>query len=136
MVILATYIKFYKCVKAQGIDRESFLFKGWGQPYLAWVGLVIITCTLGAQGYYVFLPNSWSTSSFLFSYVMVFVDIILYFGWKFIKKTKIVKPEEADLVTGMAEVDAHERYLESIGELHPIKKKGWKGKIVNLFYGY
>ncbi len=136
MVILATYIKFYKCVKAQGIDRKSFLFKGWCQPYLAWVGLFIITCTLGAQGYYVFLPDSWSTSSFLFSYVMVFVDIILYIGWKLVKKTKIIKPKDADLVTGMAEVNAHERYLESIGELHPMKRKGWKGKIVNLFFGY
>lgn len=136
MIILATYIQFLKCIKAQGIDRSSFKFKGWCQPYLAWVGLVIVTLTLGAQGYYVFLPGGWSVSSFLFSYIMIFVDVALFIGWKLIKHTKFIKPAEADLHTGMAEVLAHEKYLDSIGELKPMKKKGWKGKIMNVFFGY
>ncbi|VEU21088.1 DEKNAAC101943 [Brettanomyces naardenensis] len=136
MIILAVYLQFLKCLKAQGIDREDFIFKGWWQPYQAWFGIFIIICMLGAQGYYVFLPDSWNVPSFLFSYIMIFIDVGLFVGWKVIKRTKFISPHEADLVTGMDEVNAHERYLESIGELKPMAKKSWKGKIVNLFFGF
>ncbi|QPG73185.1 hypothetical protein FOA43_000491 [Brettanomyces nanus] len=136
LIILATYIQFRKCVNAQGISRDEFKFQGWYQPYLAWFGLFLVTCMLGAQGYYVFLPESWDVSSFLFSYIMIFVDIFLFLVWKVIKRTKFVRPENADLVTGMDEVEAHEKYLENIGELKPLPPKGWKGRIVNLLYGY
>lgn len=39
---------------------------------------------------------------------MVFVCPIFYTGWKVLKKTKVVKPEEADLVWERPTIDAYE----------------------------
>jgi amino acid transporter len=45
--------------------------------------------------------------------MMVFLFPVLYLGYKFVKKTKIVKPHEADLVTDLAEIEEyHENFVE------------------------
>jgi len=47
----------------------------------------------------VFLKGNWDHSAFITNYFPVPVFIILYFGYKFWKKTKIVQPIEMDFVT-------------------------------------
>jgi amino acid transporter len=42
--------------------------------------------------------QGWNVGTFFSYYTMCFVCPILYVGWKVIKKTKVVKPKEADLV--------------------------------------
>ena len=39
-------------------------------------------------------------------YLMVLIAPFLFFGWKFAKKTKFVKPAEADIWSGKAALDA------------------------------
>lgn len=39
-------------------------------------------------------------------------QVAIYLGWKIAKKTSIIKPEDMDFQTGIAEVEAHERSLE------------------------
>ncbi|KAK5256540.1 general amino acid permease agp2 [Exophiala xenobiotica] len=41
---------------------------------------------------------------------MIGVFPVLFFGWKFIKKTKWLKPEEVDLRKDMDELDEYERH--------------------------
>lgn len=41
----------------------------------------------------------WDVGTFFSYYLMVFVCPILYAGWKVVKKTKLIKPEDADLVS-------------------------------------
>lgn len=41
-------------------------------------------------------------------YLMVFIDPVLYVGWKLIKRTKVVKPSEADLHWDKAAIDAYQ----------------------------
>lgn len=66
-------------------------------------------------GYTVFLPGKWDVPSFLFSYTMIGVFPVLFVGWKLLKKSKWRKPQEVDLLTGKAEVDAYEaEYVEPI----------------------
>jgi amino acid transporter len=60
-------------------------------------------------GYTVFLPGHWSVATFLFSYTMIGVCPILYFGWKFIHKTKFLQPEEVDLVSGVEAIEEYTR---------------------------
>ncbi|ODV84820.1 hypothetical protein CANARDRAFT_176651 [[Candida] arabinofermentans NRRL YB-2248] len=133
LVILITYLHFKKACEAQGIDRDTLPFKGWYQPYISYYGIFMIFIMIWVQGYYVFLPDSWSVTSFLFSYLMIFIDIALYLFWKILKKTKYVKPQDADLVTGSDEVDAHERHLQAIGEFDP-KPRKWYSRISDLFF--
>lgn len=70
---------------------------------------------VGALGYTVFLPGNWSTENFLIYYMVLMVDIVIFTGYKLIKRTKFVKSTEADITTGLEEVLLHEQaYLESL----------------------
>ncbi|GMG16290.1 unnamed protein product [[Candida] boidinii] len=121
--ILFTYIMWRRCTIAQGVDRENLPFKAWYQPYLSYCGMFITFCMLWVQGYTVFLPGNWSIESFLFSYLMIFIDIALFIFWKVYKRTKFVRPEDADITTGLREVIFHEKILA-----HEEAKRGPKIK--------
>lgn len=68
-----------------------------------------MTFTVLVYGYTTFLPGGWwETGTFFSYYTMVGVCPILFLGWKFLKKTKMIKAEEADLVWERPEIDAYE----------------------------
>jgi amino acid transporter len=98
IVMCITYLRFYKALKAQGIDRRTLPYRGWGQPYVAWIGLIWMVLIVFLYGYTTFLPGYWSVGTFFDYYLMIGVAPILYFGWKFFKKTKIIRPQDVDLV--------------------------------------
>ncbi|KAI0814253.1 histidine permease [Xylaria sp. FL0064] len=106
--ISLTYIFFYRACKAQGLDRKTFPYVGWFQPYSAYITFVYMIIIEGIFGYVVFVPGHWSVAAFFPPYTMAFVTIILYFGWKIVKRTKFVKPLEADLVWEKPQIDAYE----------------------------
>ncbi|KAI1347286.1 histidine permease [Xylaria sp. FL0043] len=106
--ISLTYIFFYRACKAQGLDRKTFPYVGWFQPYSAYITFVYMIIIEGIFGYVVFVPGHWSVAAFFPPYTMAFVTIILYFGWKIVKRTKFVKPHEADLVWEKPQIDAYE----------------------------
>lgn len=113
------YLYFYRALKKQGWDRKDLPYVGWAQPYCAWFGLGTMIFTVSCYGYTTFLPGceylsspliliyrkaiancgtGWDVGTFFSYYTMVFVCPILYVGWKVWWKTKVIKPEEADLV--------------------------------------
>lgn len=120
------YLYFYRAMKTQGYDRNKLPYKGWGQPYMAWFGLTAMVFTVGCYGYTTFLPGckypfpnwpnisslttllGWDLGTFWSYYTMCFFCPVIYLGWKIIKRTKIVKPEEADLVWERPIIDAYE----------------------------
>ncbi|KAJ5570815.1 Amino acid/polyamine transporter I, partial [Penicillium sp. DV-2018c] len=108
-VVTFTFIRFKKAVEAQGIDRRTLPYRSWFQPYIAYIACTCTTVMAFVGGYTVFLPGNWSVPTFLFSYTMIFVFPVLYFGWKIVHKTKFLKPEEVDLVTGVPEVEEYTR---------------------------
>lgn len=71
-----------------------------------------MTTILGVYGYSVFLPGKWDIKNFFTYYMMVLIAPVLYFGWKFTHRTKIIKPEEADLVWVAPAIDAYEASYE------------------------
>ncbi|OQD68116.1 hypothetical protein PENPOL_c003G10190 [Penicillium polonicum] len=108
-VVTFTFIRFKKALAAQGIARESLPYRSWFQPYIAYVAFVCTTTMAFVGGYTVFLPGNWSIPTFLFSYTMIGVFPVIYFGWKFVHGTKFLKPEEVDLVTGVPEIEEYTR---------------------------
>lgn len=103
-----TYIGFYRSCKAQNIDRNSLPYTSWGQPYSIYLAAFFIWIVVIILGYSVFIPGMWSVDNFLFSYVLIFINAAIYLFWKFWKKTKFIKPSEADLITGIKEIEEHE----------------------------
>lgn len=103
-----TYLHFYRAVKVQGIDRNNFTYRSWYQPYTAIFSAIFLWIIVGIKGYEVFMPGRWSTNTFLFDYVMIFVSIAVFIAYKVLKKSKYIKPEDADLQTGLEEIEEHE----------------------------
>lgn len=59
-----------------------------------------------------FLPGSWDVGTFFTYYTMIFVCIVLFAGWKIVKRTKFVKPEDADLVWDKPVIDKYEESID------------------------
>ncbi|ETS76865.1 hypothetical protein PFICI_10739 [Pestalotiopsis fici W106-1] len=106
IVMSTTYLFFYYACKAQGVDRRTFPYHGWGQPYCAWISLCGMTVVVFCYGYSSFVP--WSVENFFIYYTMVILAPVLFFSWKLIHRTKIIRPSEADLVWERPIVEAYE----------------------------
>jgi amino acid transporter len=131
-----TYLCFYRACKAQGIDRNQFVFRAWYQPYLTIFAMIILFLMVFVLGYTVFLPGNWSIENFLTYYIMIFVSIGLFIGHKLIYRERPIRPEDADLVTGIEEVEIHEeQYLASIPRnADGTVKSSWADKINNFLF--
>lgn len=108
-VMAFTFIKFRKALAAQGVSLDSLPYKSWWQPFSAYYALTGTFIMTFVGGYTVFLPGFWDVPTFLFSYTMIGVFPVLFIGWKVIKKTKWLKPEEVDLRQGLDEIEEYER---------------------------
>jgi amino acid transporter len=108
IIICTTYIFFYRALRAQNIDRRTLPYYGYFQPYSAWIALVWMIFVVTTYGYSTFLPGNWSVSSFFTYYTMVLAAPLLFFGWKLVKRTKLIKAHEVDLVWDRPVIDAYE----------------------------
>ncbi|KAM7215874.1 putative proline-specific permease put4 [Rhypophila decipiens] len=108
--ILVAYLRFYKALEAQGIDRDTLIFKSPFQPYTAWASLIYFSIIILFNGFAVFIDGNWDVTDFIISYIGIPVFFLLYFGWKFLKRTKWKSPLEADLHTGKAALDAEDAH--------------------------
>ncbi|KAB2569663.1 General amino acid permease [Lasiodiplodia theobromae] len=130
IIMCTVYLFFYRALKVQGYDRNTLPYKGWYQPYTAYLGLLFMILTVSTYGYTVFLPGWWNTGTFFTYYAMVFVCIILFAAYKVIKRSKIVRPQDADLVWERPIIDAYEASIdpplgiwEDIGRSVGLKRK-------------
>ncbi|KAL6246915.1 hypothetical protein RBB50_006222 [Rhinocladiella similis] len=116
LTMIITYIFFYRGLRAQGIDRNTLPFKGWGQPYLAYINLAWFPIVLLTFGYTSFV-FPWDNATFFSYYTLLLLTPITFGFWKIVKRSKFVKPSEMDFVWERPAVDAHERSLvgEQIG---------------------
>ena len=102
------YIQFRKGLKAQGIDRKSLPYWSYANAHgiAAYYAIFMISVILFFSSYTVFLKDNWDTGTFITNYLPIALFPILFFGWKFFKKTKMVKPHEMDFVSDIAEIEA------------------------------
>lgn len=105
------YLFFYRAMKAQGFDRSKLPYKGWLQPFCGWFGLITMFIVLCCYGYAIYLPGNFTVGDFFIYYLMVFVNIIIYVGWKLYKKTRIIPAKEVDLIWEAPAIDAYEATL-------------------------
>ncbi|CAG8955995.1 hypothetical protein HYFRA_00008851 [Hymenoscyphus fraxineus] len=128
-VISFTFLKWKKACDVQGLDRKSLPHTSSWQPFTAYYALTGCFTMIFLSGYTVFLPGNWDVPNFIFSYAMIGVFPVIFFGWKFIKKTKWLEPEEVVLRT--SEVDDIEEYTRNYVERTP--KTRWHGYVDRIF---
>jgi amino acid transporter len=111
--ILVSHIYFVRARQAQGIPETSLAYKSpfgiWGS-YVALFFCILISLT---KNFNVFTrsPKTYGNfdyKNFITGYLGIPLYLIMIFGYKFVTKTKGVRPEEADLFSGKAEIDAEE----------------------------
>lgn len=102
--ICIAYIHFYFALKAQGIDRNTLVFKSPFQPYTAIFALSFFTIIIIFNGFYVFKP--WVLNDFITAYVGIPIYLFLFLFWKILKRTRWIPPSQADIQTGKAALDA------------------------------
>lgn len=110
--ILTSHICFVRGRRAQGIQKDKIAYAaplGAAGSYSALVLCIIITIF---KNYDVFVHNlaqktapTFDYKDFISGYVGISVYLALILGYKFLKKTKRVKPIEMDLYTGAEAVD-------------------------------
>ncbi|RDH34013.1 amino acid permease-domain-containing protein [Aspergillus welwitschiae] len=114
--MVCVFLAWYRALKAQGIDRKTFL--PWAspcQPYAAIVALIIGCLVTLFNGFTVFVP--FSVEGFITSYFGVAFWAVMFLFWKVYQGTKWVDPAKADIFSGKAEVDAECRVWEDGGFL-------------------
>ena len=133
IVMCVTYICFYRACVAQGFDRNTLPYKGYFQPYCAYIGLVWMTLIVTCYGYESFRP--WDVTGFFTHYTMIIVGVVLFTGWKVLKRTRWLRPQELDLYWEAPRITAYEEVLlltESEnsfwGEVFGVFRRG-KGRI-------
>ncbi len=106
--ISIAYIRFHSALRAQGISRDSLVFKSRFQPYTAWFSLIYFSVVAFFNGFYTFPSptKGFDSSGFVTAYVGIPIYAGLYLFWKVLKRTRWVKSEDADITTGKAALDA------------------------------
>jgi amino acid transporter len=92
------------------------------QPYAAWYGLVTISVILILSGFPVFLSGNWDTANFVTNYIPLMFAPILFGVASYVMKSRFVKVEDMDFITGVDEIIA-ETYDEP--EPRNIWEKFW-----------
>nr|OQO25635.1 hypothetical protein B0A51_06062 [Rachicladosporium sp. CCFEE 5018] len=103
---LIAFLGFRKACRAQGVQDSDKPFVAIWAPYTAWIALVFFSIIILFNGWEVFTRGSWDVEGFVTAYIMVATYFAFYAFWRVFKRTKFVKPAEADIWTGKAALDA------------------------------
>lgn len=118
--ICIVYLRFYYGCKKQGIDRHKEL--PWAapfQPWSTWFSLILLVILFFTGGYKTFMHGHWDTETFISSYLNGPLILVIYLGYKFVKKTRIIPLEEIPIRPFI------ENYQNN-PEPEPKPKKGWR----------
>ena len=108
IVMQGTFLCFYRACKVQGLDRKTLPYYGYFQPYGAWIALGFEIVVVFVYGYSTFLPGAFTVESFFTYYTLLILFPITFTFWKVLKRTKMKKAHEVDLVWDAPLIDAYE----------------------------
>ncbi|KAL6231033.1 hypothetical protein BDW75DRAFT_233944 [Aspergillus navahoensis] len=97
-VISFTWIRFNAALKAQGLDKKTFLPSvSRFQPYAGYWAFFWAFLFLWLQGYAVFVKGNWEVSTFIFNYGIIALASGIGIGWKILKRTPFRRSKDVDL---------------------------------------
>ncbi|KAL8276934.1 hypothetical protein RQP46_010662 [Phenoliferia psychrophenolica] len=125
MGILYAHIRFMQALKAQGISRDTLPYKAWGQPYLAWTGLIITAIVAFFKGFDSFIPT-FNKKTFITNYIGLPVFVAIWLGWKLWYGTTMISLRDVDLTSGRREIDEEEVALNAADDAAWAQKSAWR----------
>ncbi|KAJ0415316.1 amino acid permease/ SLC12A domain-containing protein [Aspergillus carlsbadensis] len=137
--LLISHICFIRARKAQGVPDESIPYKaplGMIGSYVALFFCVLIAFT---RSFNVFIHDSsygnFDYKTFITAYLGIPVYVTAFFTWKFLKKTELVKPHNADIWTGKAAIDREEAEFVARKQIEDLHATGWS-KFYNRYVSW
>lgn len=110
IAIAIASLRFRAAIKIQG--KEHLLpFKNWTYPWGPWFSVILNSFLVLVQNWSSFSP-SFSAVTFVSLYVELPIMLVMFIGWKVLKRTGVVKLREMDLVTDTYPAE----------KLHPTKR--------------
>jgi len=103
-----TYLRFYYGLKARGADGQD-VYVGYRSIFQPYAGMYVVFGSVFfilVSGLSVFWH--FNGSDFVAAYINLPIFALLYVGWKFSKKTKIVPLSQLDFVTGIPSLEETE----------------------------
>lgn len=126
VVICATYLRFYRGLKAQGYNRGALHFRGPWQPWPVIWALFWLVIILVFNGWELFTHGHWVTTSFIVDYISIPVFLALIAGWAVWKKDQWQRLVDLDFVTGIPSEE--DLYVEET------KPTTWWGKALSFLF--
>ncbi|WWC64096.1 uncharacterized protein I303_106703 [Kwoniella dejecticola CBS 10117] len=137
IAVAASYIRFRAGMKAQGLTNSFLPARGYFQPWSAWWALFWSPIALIFSGYYFFAPGTFAVADFLFTYMAVFIFVVLCIGWKVRNVIKFqeswfgIEATEMDFKTGIPELEEMTVQAEEDWQNNPQTKLD---KVVNRIF--
>ncbi|EGX44000.1 hypothetical protein TWF173_001466 [Orbilia oligospora] len=125
--ILVSHVYFVRARNAQGVDPKTLAYRapfGVAGTYFALFFCILIALT---KNFDVFV-GGFKFKTFITGYLGIPLYLIMIFGYKFVKKTEGVKPEEADLWSGKDAIDRDEemwKIRDAEKKASGVKDGGW-----------
>lgn len=114
LVMSITFLNYFKACQVQCVDRKAERpYYGYFQPYGTYIALAVQTLLVLTYGYYAFRPK-WDVQVFFQNYSMQVLAVILFLGWKIVKRTRYVRPAEVDLVWERPGIEAYENSITEL----------------------
>ncbi|QKX54744.1 uncharacterized protein TRUGW13939_01833 [Talaromyces rugulosus] len=126
MAIALNHIRLMQALKKQGISPDELPWHNSLTPYGSWFALVSCAILLLTGGFAVFTKGNWDPSSFVSSYLDIPLVLVVYLGYKFIRRTKFVPLEDVPVRQAIEEA-------QNDPENVPIKARGWQR--LNILWG-
>ncbi|KAE9982555.1 hypothetical protein Vi05172_g4913 [Venturia inaequalis] len=112
-----THIRFRQAWKLQGRNLDQLPFRSFGYPYNAYFGVIANIFLAFVQGWTTLSP--FNAGNFVDAYILLPLFPVIYFGYKFVYKTKYWPLQEIDLDSGRRQdLDAKEEFLGEDGAAH------------------
>lgn len=120
--ICVSWLRLYYGMRKQGIARSELPFRSWFQPYLTWyslIGCVFILLTSGFTCFVSPIKENFTASTFLSSYLSIFVNFGTLIGFKLIFRTRFLRLDEIPIRPWLQHVADHPE--------EPLPKtRGWR----------
>ncbi|KAL1844936.1 hypothetical protein VTK73DRAFT_1480 [Phialemonium thermophilum] len=117
-----TSIRFRRALERQG-KTHLLPFRNWTYPWGPYICVVLNTVLVLVQGWSCFSPR-FDGVSFVSYYIELPVMLVMYVGWKLVKRTHLVRLDEMDLVTDTHTAEEKERIVEG---------RGWKARALTAW---
>ncbi|KAF9365529.1 hypothetical protein BGX34_009672 [Mortierella sp. NVP85] len=122
------HIRFRMAYKAQGRSLKDLPFVSRIYPFGPIYTLLVCFIILLGQGYTAFSP--WNVESFLSAYITLPAVLILYFGFKFARRTKILRLVDVDLDTGRSSISMTSHVHD---DKEDVSKK-WGKRLIGILF--